>query len=188
MLNLIRGRLTYSNAVATLALFVALGGTSYAVTRDSVGARELAPNSVGASELRTAAVTSRDVRNRAIGLRDISLSARHALRGAAGPAGPPGPSGVAFFAAVHSGNIAVSGNSSRTDQRGVNGVAVYFPRSVDKCGFSATLAQVPGGYFTDPLPGSSITVAPTDDGGVLVKTWNEKNQPTALPFHLIVAC
>jgi hypothetical protein len=45
-----RRRLTYSNVVATLALFVALGGASYAAVT-------LAPNSVGTAQLRSGAVT-----------------------------------------------------------------------------------------------------------------------------------
>jgi hypothetical protein len=31
-------------------------------------------------------------------------------------------------------------------------------------------------------------VAPTGDGGVLVRTWDAANQAKGLPFHLIVAC
>jgi hypothetical protein len=44
-----RGIITYANVVATLALFVALGGVSYAVVTlpaDSVGSRQLRPRSV----------------------------------------------------------------------------------------------------------------------------------------------
>ncbi len=48
-----------SQAVAYVALFVALGGTSYAAVRlprDSVGAKQIARNAVGASEIRPHAV------------------------------------------------------------------------------------------------------------------------------------
>jgi hypothetical protein len=65
-------RLTYANVTATLALFVALGGTSYAAAtlpRDAVGARQLRANSVGSSE----------VRNRSLEVRDLSVRARRAL-------------------------------------------------------------------------------------------------------------
>jgi hypothetical protein len=180
MVKLIRSRLTYSNATATLALFIALGGTSYALT--------LPHDSVGARELKTGAVTSRDVRNRGIALRDISTSARKALRGSTGPAGPQGPSGVTFYAAVNSGGGPVAGNATRWTDRGINGRVLYFARGVESCGYSATLAHVAGGVIVDPPPGSSITVASSGDGGVLVRTWDPANVPTALPFHLIVAC
>jgi hypothetical protein len=183
VLKLIRSRLTYSNTMATLALFIALGGTSYALT--------LPRGSVGARELKTGAVTSRDVRDRGVALRDISRSARRALRGATGrtgPAGPQGPGGVTFFAAVNSGGAPVAGNATRSTDRGVNGRVLYFARSVDSCGYSATLAHIAGGLITDPPPGSTITVASSGDGGVLVRTWDGANAATPLPFHLIVAC
>lgn len=52
MTRLLRGlRLTYANVVATLALFVALGGVSYAAV-------QLSPNSVDTRHLRRGAVTA----------------------------------------------------------------------------------------------------------------------------------
>jgi hypothetical protein len=50
VLRWIVGRLTYANVIATLALFIALGGASYAVT-------ELPAHSVGTRQLKQGAVT-----------------------------------------------------------------------------------------------------------------------------------
>jgi hypothetical protein len=174
--------------MATGALFVALGGTAYAVTlpRDSVGSRELRTRSVGASELKPGAVGSRDIADRGVGLRDISLAARSSLRGARGPQGPQGPSGITFFVGVDSGGKPSVGSAHSVD-RGINGRLLHFAKSVEACAYSATLARVPGGFVDDPQPGSTITVA-AEEGGVLVRTWDPSNNPKALPFHLIVAC
>ena len=97
---------SHSTVVAYLALFVALGGTTYAATR--IGSKEIKDNSI----------QSRDIRNRAIALTDISAKARSSLRGqrgaqgspgaagapgapgGQGPAGPAGPSGVPADAVV----------------------------------------------------------------------------------------
>lgn len=82
-------RASYSNIMSTLAVFIALGGTSYAVAK-------LPRNSVGSSQLRSNAVTGSKVRNGSLGLVDLSSSAR--LSGARGPRGregPPGPAGAA---------------------------------------------------------------------------------------------
>lgn len=77
-------RPTYANVVSTLALFLALGGTSYAVARNSVGTRELKPD----------AVTSAKVKDHSLGSRDLESSALLAgPRGARGSEGPPGPKG-----------------------------------------------------------------------------------------------
>jgi hypothetical protein len=36
----IRSHLSFANAISMIALFVALGGTSYALAKNSIGARE----------------------------------------------------------------------------------------------------------------------------------------------------
>ncbi len=56
MLRHARGRITPSVAISFTALLIALGGTSYAVTK-------LPANSVGTKQIRTGAVTSSDVKN-----------------------------------------------------------------------------------------------------------------------------
>src|SRR4051794_3021074 len=105
VLSRLRSRLTYGNVMSTVAVFIALGGTSYALTlpRNSVGSRELRERSVGASELKTGSVASRDLRNRAIKLRDLALATRTTLRGKQGPPGPRGEPAAAYFAAINSG-------------------------------------------------------------------------------------
>src|SRR4051794_41935442 len=88
MLHRLLNRLSYANVVATLALFIALGGTSYA-------ALKLPKNSVGSTQIKTGAVHTGEIANRTIRLGDISLSARSSLRGLVGPQGPQGPAGGA---------------------------------------------------------------------------------------------
>src|SRR5215211_6133863 len=94
LLHHARQRLTYANVTATLALFIAFGGTSYAaltLPKNSVGSKQIRKRAVGSSELRTNAVTSRSVRNRTIRTSDLALSTRSSLRGAQGPPGQTGP-------------------------------------------------------------------------------------------------
>jgi hypothetical protein len=52
-----RPRITYANVVSTLALFVLLGGTAWAVAAGSVGTRELKDGAVTTPKLRDRAVT-----------------------------------------------------------------------------------------------------------------------------------
>ncbi|MEP6954978.1 MAG: hypothetical protein ABI950_13045 [Solirubrobacteraceae bacterium] len=87
MIGRLRHRLTYANVTATLALSIALGGTSYAAV-------QLPRNSVGTKQLRASSVGSREVRDRSLGVRDLSAAARASLRGQRGPAGPQGPPGA----------------------------------------------------------------------------------------------
>jgi hypothetical protein len=87
----ILARLTYTNVVATLALFVALGGTATAATlaRDSVGSvqikkdavrsPEIQADAVRSPEIRADAVRSSEIRDESIRLDDIAPAARTAL-------------------------------------------------------------------------------------------------------------
>jgi hypothetical protein len=77
------------NFVSYLALFVALGGTSYAAIK-------LPRNSVGSAQLRHNAVTSRKVRDHSLLARDFKAHQLPAGRqGEAGPAGAQGARGPA---------------------------------------------------------------------------------------------
>jgi hypothetical protein len=79
--------LTYANVMSTLGVFIALGGTSYAVAR----------NSIGTAQLKNNAVTSGKVRNGALTAKDLSANALKAgprgPRGQIGPTGATGPAG-----------------------------------------------------------------------------------------------
>jgi hypothetical protein len=83
----IRARLSYGNVVATLALFIALGGTSYA-------ALKLPANSVGSAQIRNNAVTPSKIKDGSLLLTDFNAKERSALRGVTGPEGPQGPGGA----------------------------------------------------------------------------------------------
>jgi hypothetical protein len=79
MLNRFRSRPTFASVVSVVALFVALGGTSYA-------AAKLPKNSVGSSQIKTNGVGSSDVKNGS--LRGVDFRAGEL------PAGPQGQQGV----------------------------------------------------------------------------------------------
>lgn len=184
----IRMRLTYGNVVGTLALFIALGGTSYAVTqlpRNSVGAAQLRASSVGKSELRRDAVRSKAVRNGSLAASDLSAAARGAL---AGPKGDAGPAGVAFRALVNSGGAQVRGNATAIDHQGGSGrYSVAFDRDVSGCVASATLADAPNGPALETPPPGRMTLG-TEGPRVVVRTFNAEGTSQDLSFSVLVAC
>jgi hypothetical protein len=61
--------MTYANLVSTLALFVALGGTSYAVLQ--IGSGDVVDNSLRSRDIRNNALGSRDIRERTLRARDV---------------------------------------------------------------------------------------------------------------------
>src|SRR5918999_5267213 len=62
-------KLTYANVTSTLALFLALGGVSYAAI--NVGSKQIRNNSVRTQDLRNNDIRSKDIRNRTIVGRDV---------------------------------------------------------------------------------------------------------------------
>jgi len=72
-----RPRLTYANVMASLAVFIVLGGGAYA-------AATLPKNSIGAKQLKNGSITPAK----------LSAAAKAALKGATGPQGALGPQGA----------------------------------------------------------------------------------------------
>lgn len=166
--------------MATIAVFVALGGTSYALTlpRNSVGAKELRADAVGKAELRRGAVTSAAVRNRSIRSRDLTAAARERLRGSPGPAGPQGPAGVTYAASLDPFGTFLRGNAQSTGSPGSGGRIVGFAAPTAGCVAAANIIGEAGYATTEP----------SSDGRVLVRTYDATGVPKHLAFNLIVAC
>jgi hypothetical protein len=93
-----------ATVIATLALFVALGGTGYAAAAlapNSVGSAQIKPGGVQASDIADGAVDGDAIKSGSISVKDLSKGALNGLDGkdgapgAAGPAGPAGARGPA---------------------------------------------------------------------------------------------
>ena len=80
----LRPRLTYANVMATIAVFIALGGASYAAIK-------LPKNSVGAKQLKKNSVTSAKVTNNS--LQAVDFRKDQLPKGEQGPKGDKGPRG-----------------------------------------------------------------------------------------------
>ncbi len=186
VLNRVRRQLTYANVMATIAVFLALGGASYAaieLPRNSVGARELRSASVGASDLKRGAVSSRAIRDATIRTRDLAASTRRGLTGPPGPAGSPA---ITLRAAIASSGGVISGNATSQDEVAPNKRLLGFSRSLTGCVPTGTLSRVPGGLITDPGPGRIVVGVEGDFVGV--ETFDAAGAPRFLPFTVIVAC
>jgi hypothetical protein len=204
MLARVRSRLTYANVIATLALFLALGGSSYA-------ALKLPGGSVGTKQLKRNAVTSPKVKPGSLVLSDLRASARVRLRGPAGPqgtagtpgaqgpqgsAGPPGAPGLPatrLFASVRDDGELVSG-SGVTESAHLPDASftVTFDRSVENCTAIGTvgLGGGPGGFVT---PGSILhaDVGAPDAQSVAVRIYEPgvaNPNLTSNNFSLAVFC
>lgn len=81
MLRALLDRLTYANVVATLALFVALGGTSYAVSEISGG--QIKKRTLTGKNFKANSITGQEIKERSLG---PVLRARNAARLGSRPA------------------------------------------------------------------------------------------------------
>jgi hypothetical protein len=79
-----RKHLSYANVIASIALFIALGGSAVAaatLNRDSVGAPQIRKDAVRSPEIQKDSVRSSEIRDEDIKLADIGDGARDALLG-----------------------------------------------------------------------------------------------------------
>src|SRR4051794_21757471 len=95
LLSNIRSKLTYANVMATSAVFIALGGSSYAAIK--VTGKNVKDSSLTGRDIRNNSVSGRDVKSIKSGdVSDRSLLAKdfkpgQLPQGDRGPAGQPGP-------------------------------------------------------------------------------------------------
>jgi hypothetical protein len=101
MMVRLRPLLTYANVMSTLALFIALGGVSYAAAtlpRNSVGATQLKASAVTGAKVKNESLTGADVKDRSLTAADFKggvPAGPAGAKGDAGPAGSAGPAGAA---------------------------------------------------------------------------------------------
>jgi hypothetical protein len=99
MIAWLRERMTFANTMSLTAVFIALGGTSYALTeldKNSVRSKHIANGQVKRADLRKNAVNSKKVKNSSLQFDDFDPGQVAALRAASvGPTGPEGPQGEA---------------------------------------------------------------------------------------------
>lgn len=189
MIRRVCGHATYANVMASIAVFIAIGGTSYAaisLPRNSVGERQLKNRAVGTREIRSGAVGSRAIRDGAVKVADLAGSTRQRLAGTPGPPGPAGAPAVQLRTSVSSTGSLHGGNATSLETNGVGNRVIGFPRGLDGCVPVATLAKDLGTGSGSTGPGHIVVSLQGDR--VAVDTYGAAGNPTYLPFNLIVTC
>jgi hypothetical protein len=195
------GRFLRRNTIALLALFLALGGTTYAASTALIGKNTVASPQVVNGSLQT---------------KDLSGKARKALKGNRGPrgltgaAGTPGAKGATgaqgiqgiqgnpgaaatnLWAVVNgtgtTATLARGSGVTNTEWIGTGEYRITFNRSMSNCTYLATLGSVTTGFFT--AQGETSTgQSGTDPNAVLIFTRDSAGTAVNdLDFHLAVFC
>jgi hypothetical protein len=190
----VRPKLTYANIVASLALFVALGGSSYAameLRKNSVTSESIGREQVKASDIAKNAVTSPKVKDFSLLAKDFKTGQLPAgPAGAPGERGPQGPRGLQGIQGVPglSGleRVYASGVNTNSESPKIMQAQCAPGKAAISSGYDVVGAKEgssPSGLAnivvdvllpTSPSPGST--------GSVFVEAWEE--EPTALTWGI----
>ena len=192
-----RWRPNHATVVAYLALFIALGGSSYAATK-------LSRNAVKSTNIASNAVTSSKVKNGSLLAKDFKAGqlpkGAKGDQGAAGPAGPAGAGGAAgapgakgdkggsataLWASVNGDGTLRSGSGVASADRytgpPTGDYLVTFNRDISACAWTATIAN----HSPVNLEGRIINVAAAGNNSVRV---NAGIGGDDFPFDMAVFC
>lgn len=92
MLRRLKSMVSPASVLALIALFVALGGVSYAAV--TINGNAIQNNSIPGAKLKNGAVTNAKVKANTLAANRLTAAARASLRGAEGARGPQGAAGA----------------------------------------------------------------------------------------------
>ena len=169
----LRGRLSYANVAATLALFLALGGGA-AIAANQIKARDIAKDAVGGSELKKNAAKGKHVKESTLSAVPTAGKANNVLWAVVRN---PQDEGNATLARAGQTNTAAAENGGR--------VEVEFSRDVSNCVWLATRGSVGAVDETPGFVQVSLGITPTR---VDVRTRNAQGERGDSDFHIVVIC
>jgi len=160
----IKGRRpTPAFVIALIALFVALGGTGYALSGS-----ELKDRSVAGIKIKKSTITNKEV-----------------LESSLKPV--PKSDGLSLTAVVGANGSAARANGAVSSTRlGEGNYEVIFNRDVRNCAYVATIGDIGAADGVDGMV--RVSQRATNVNGVQVRTSNQAGNPNDRPFHLIVSC
>jgi hypothetical protein len=166
-------------AVALVALFMAMGGSAYALV---VTSGSIKNNTIRSVDVRNGGLVGKDVRGNGLGGRAIKESTL-------GPVPTAFSSeGIQHFAVMNAGGQRIRERGTTSAARTAEGrYQVIFNRDVRACAYYATIG---GPTAAAPPDNGQITVSGlgSNVAGVDVRTTGANGNDANKPFHLVVLC
>ena len=194
------GRPSPAMVVASIALFVALGGTGYAAATGSIDSREIKNSSIKGTDVKDKSLTTKDFKGSVRGPAGRNgVNGAPGLTGATGATGAKGSPGAPGTARAYA-FVAADGTVDATKSKGITQANIdtetvpvtgaicltglsFTPRSV------MALAATPGAGQEDTIatadvaPGGTIGVGDCS-GSVLIRTFEVGIGVFNAPFHV----
>jgi hypothetical protein len=166
-------------AVALVALFMAMGGSAYALVITSGSIKN---NTIRSVDVRNGGLLGKDMRHDGVGGRAIKESTLTTVPAAFLA------HGSARFSVVNAGGQQVRGRGVTSAARTAEGrYQVIFDADVRGCGYYATIG---GPTAAAPPDNGQITTSSlaTNINGVSIRTTGAGGNDANKPFHLVVFC
>jgi hypothetical protein len=166
-------------AVALLALFMAMGGSAYALVVTSASIKN---NTIRSKDVHNGGLIGKDLRADGVGGRAIKESTLSAVPAAFVA------HGAARFAVVAAGGRQFRGRGTTSVARTAEGrYQVLFDTDVRSCGYYATIG---GPTAAAPPDNGQISVSSlaSNVAGVDIRTTGAAGNDANKPFHLVVFC
>jgi hypothetical protein len=166
-------------AVALVALFMAMGGSAYALV---VTSGSIKNNTIRSQDVHNGGLVGKDVRADGLGGRSIKESTLGTVPGAFIA------HGSAHFAVMNAGGQQVRARGTTSAARTAEGrYQVIFDRDVRGCAYYATIG---GPTAAAPPDNGQITVSGlgSNVNGVDIRTTGANGNDANKPFHLLVLC
>jgi hypothetical protein len=199
-----RKRLNFANVTSAIALFVALGGTSYAaitlptnsvgkaqIRSNAVGKSEAATNSVGRAEVRSSGIGRSEIATNGVGASEVKANAIDSDEIADGKleaadlsdAAKAAINGVKFHSAVTAAGAQSAGNAKTVTKGAGSTYTVDLGSDVSACQSAATVtgAGADAGF-------ASVAPDATNKNILTVSTFAPGGAATDKAFNLIVVC
>ncbi len=175
---------TFANVVSVIALFVALGGSAYAVA--TIGSDDIINGSIRNRDFKDGTLRGQEAKREGFGGGAIKESSLDATKIKQVPSSVIAD-GVTRHAVISNVGATVrSRGTTSSSQTGTGDYQVIFDRDVRGCVYSATL-----GDESAAGPGNgqiSVTSVATNVNGVRVRTRDSAGELANRSFHLIVSC
>jgi hypothetical protein len=188
------GRFLRRNTIALLALFLALGGTTYAASTALI-----ANNTVASPQVVNGSLQTKDLSKKARtalkgnrGLRGLTgapgAKGATGAQGVKGDKGDPGTPATKLWAVVNA-NGTLLRSSGGVSVSGTNYYTVTFPQPVDTCAYSVTIGRS-GGAFSNggQVEADEFVANGFTTSQVLVRTYDAAGAVSPKKFSLTVFC